>query len=161
MTGGRQYLPFPDNACGFFYYKGPKPGHPDISGSFRFRIISELGSDCFANGVDLTTPIGGTWEIHLHSVVHVEERSPLVAKLLEEGLVSPSAVETLRNLPPALLHAGGQILYKLDDPFVARVHGVDTLICMSQEGFEVGQIMPMFFDSRKIFKKHPYEGIRS
>ena len=158
-TKQRQYIPFPDNAVGFLYYKVPKPGYPDIAGSFRFRIVSGLGPDCFANGVDLNLPIGGVWEMHLYSAVQMEERSPLVTKLLEEGLVSPSVINNLYNLPPAMLRAGGQILYKLDDPFVARLDSVDTLICMSQESLEVGQIMPLFFDS--VLRKHPYEGILS
>lgn len=160
-TQQRQYIPFPDNTRGFLYYKGPKPGHPDIAGSLRFRVISGQSSNCFANGVDLSLPTGGIWEIHLYGVVRIERNAGLLLKLLEENLVSPSAIEKLRSLPPALLHGTGQILYKLEDPFVARLHSVESLIFMTRESIEMGQIMPMFFDPRRNIKTHPYEGMPS
>lgn len=160
-TQQRLYIPFPDNTRGFLYYKGPKPGHPDIAGSLRFRVITRPGSESFANGVDLSLPSGGVWEIHLYAVVRIERHAGLLLKLLEEGLVSPSVVTKLRNLPSTLLRSTGQILYKLEDPFVVRVHAVESLVCMTQENLGVGQIMPMFFDPRKVIKMHPYEGMPS
>ena len=160
-THRRQNVPFPDNTRGFLYYKGPKPGHPDIAGSLRFRVVSGSGSDCFANGVDLKLPTGGIWEMHLYTVVRTERHAGLLLKLLEEGLVSPLAIEKLKNLPYTLLRSTGQILYRLGDPFVARLHCVESLVCMTQESVEVGQIMPMFFDKRKDIAMHPYEGMSS
>ncbi|KAF8815720.1 hypothetical protein BYT27DRAFT_7079221 [Phlegmacium glaucopus] len=157
-THHRQFTPFPDDTRGFLYYKGPKPGHPDIAGSLRFRIISGSGPDCFSNGVDLRLPTGGVWEIHLYTIVRVERYVGLLLKLLEEGLVSDSAVKKLQKLPHTLLHGMQQILYKLEDPFVARLHGVESLVCMTQENVGVGQIMPLFFDARRSIKMHPYEG---
>lgn len=160
-TQQRLYIPFPDNTRGFLYYKSPKPGRPDIAGSLRFRVISRPGSDCFANGVDLNLPTGGVWEIHLYTLVRTERHAGLLLKLLDENLVSPSVVKKLQNLPYVLLRGTGQILYKLEDPFVAKLHGVESLVCMTQEGVEVGQIMPTFFDARRDIKMHPYEGMLS
>jgi len=160
-TQQRLYIPFPDNTRGFLYYKGPKPGYPDIAGSLRFRVVSGPNSNSFANGVDLKLPTGGIWQIHIYTVVRTERYATLLLKLLDEGLVSLSAVEKLRSLPPALLRGTGQILYKLEDPFVIRLHCVESLVCMTHESVEVGQIMPMFLDTRQNIKMHPYEGMSS
>lgn len=157
-TKHRLYIPFPDNTRGFLYYKSPKQGYPDIAGSLRFRVVSGPHSS-FANGVDLKLPTGGVWQIHIYTVVRAERHAGLLIKLLEEGLVSPSVVEKIRSLPPALLQSQGQILYKLEDPFVARLHCVESLVCMTQESVKTGPIMPIFIDARQHIKMHPYEGM--
>jgi hypothetical protein len=154
-------MPFPDNTCGFLYYKRPKPEHPDIAGSLRFRVVSGSNSDSFANGVDLRLPTGGIWQIHMYTVVRTERHAGFLPKLLEEGLVSPSAVDKIWRLPHALLRSSNQVLYNLEDPFVSRLHFVDSLVCMTQETIRAAQIMPIFLDTRRNMKIHPYEGMSS
>lgn len=159
ITLGRRYVPFPENTRGFLYYKGPEPGNPDFSGSLRFRVISERGPKSFEEGVDLKLPTGGVWQIHLYTALRTVRHSGLVMKLMEEGLVTSSVVEKLRAMPPILLQGTSQILYNLEDPFVARLHTVESLVFMSDEGAESGQIMPLFFDPRKLIGRHPYIGM--
>jgi hypothetical protein len=156
-TSGRRYLPFPDNTRGFLYYQCPRPGNPDFSGSLRFRVISEEGLNSFASGVDLKLPTGSTWQIHLYTALRTVRYTGFVSKLLEEGLITSSAVEKLRAMPSILLHATSQILYNLEDPFVAKLQSVESLVIMSAKGAESGQIMPLFSDPR--IAKHPYEGM--
>ena len=160
-TLGRRYLPFPNNTRGFLYYQSPKPGNPDFSGSLRFRVVSEQGPNSFAQGVDLKLPSGNPWQIHLYTAVTTLRHAGLVFKLLEDGLITSSVVEKIRALPPMVLQATSQFLYHLEDPFVARLHNVESLVFMSNEGAEAGAIMPLFFDPRKQVNKHPYEGMPS
>ena len=160
-TVDRRYIPFPKNTRGFLYYQDPIPGNPDFSGSLRFRVISELGPKSFENGVDLQLPTGGVWQIHLYTALKTLRHAGLIFKLLEEGLVTPSIVEKLRAMPPLLLRGTSQILYNLEDPFVAKLNSVMSLTFMSDDGAESGQIMPLFEDSRLAINKHPYEGMPS
>lgn len=160
-TVGRRYIPFPENTRGFLYFQKPRLGNPDFSGSLRFRVISEPGPNAFKDGVDLKLPAGGIWQIHLYTALRTVRHAGLVLKLLEEGLVTPRVVEKLRAMPPILLQGTSQILYHLEDPFVARLHAVESLVFMSDEGAESGQIMPLFFDPRKVIARHPYKGMPS
>ena len=160
-TEDRQYIPFPDNTRGFLYYNGPRLGDSDFSGSLRFRVISGSGPNSFEDGVDLRLPTGGIWQIHLYSAFRSSRHAVLAYKLLEEGLVTPSIAERLRVLPPILLRGTSQILYKLEDPFVARLHSLESLVFMSEYGALSGQLIPLFFDSRNFVHMHPYKGMPS
>lgn len=160
-TLGRRYLPFPDNTLGFLYYKAPEPGNPDYSGSLRFRVVSGTGSYSFADGVDLKLPTGGIWKVHLYTATRTLRLVGFVLKLVEEGLVTASVVEGLRALPYILLQNTSQILYQLEDPFVARLHRVESLVAMSKDNVQSGQIMPMFLDSRMAIERYPYKGMPS
>lgn len=160
-TSERRYIPFPDETLGFLYYKGPGPGYPDFSGSLRFRVISGSGSNSFEDGVDLRLPTGGIWQIHLYTALRTVRHTGFIDKLLEEGLVTPLVLDKLRAMPNILLRGTSQILYKLEDPFVAKLHFVESLVFMSEDGVESGQIMPMFFDPRQAIKGHPYKGMPS
>jgi hypothetical protein len=158
-TKDRRYIPFPDNTCGFLYYKGPSPGYPDLSGSLRFRVIS--GSNSFEDGVDLTLPTGRVWQIHLYSVLRAVRHAGFVTKLLEEKLITNSVVKKLRLLPPFLLQSSSQILYKLEDPFVSRLDMTERLFVMSEDGAGSGPITPLFRDSRPAIRRYPYKGMPS
>lgn len=161
VTENRRYIPFPKNTRGFLYYQRPKPGYPDFSGTLRFRVVSGPDSNSFEEGVDLKLPSGAIWEIHLSTIIRNVRHHGFITKLLEEGLVSTSTLEKLQALSPAILRSSSQILYKLDDPFVAKLHAVESLVIMSQNGAESGQIMPMFLDSRSAIHTHPYKGMLS
>lgn len=158
-TENRRYIPFPDKTRGFLYYHAPDPGNPDFSGSLRFRVISESGSNSFKNGVDLKLPSGAVWEVYLYAALQTVRHGALVIKLVEEGLVSPSVIEKLRKLPPVLLHASSQIIYNLDDPFIARLHSTESLVVMTQDYIGCGQLMPCFLDSRRSVYKYPFNGM--
>lgn len=160
-TVDRRYLPFPKDTLGFLYYQRPIPGNSDFSGSLRFRVIAKQGPNSFAQGIDLKLPSGNPWQIHIYTAVRTLRLAGLVFKLLEEGLITSSTVEKLRAMPSLLLQAGSQILYKLEDPFIARLHTIESLVFMSNEGAEAGVIMAMFMDTRKEVNKHPYEGMPS
>lgn len=160
-TLGRRYIPFPQNTRGFLYYQAPTPGYPDFSGSLRFRLIPESGPQSFEDGEDLKLPSGIVWQIYLYTALKTVRHAGLIFKLLEEGLVTPSVVEKLRLMPPILLRGASQILYKLEDPFIARLHCKESLVVMSEKGIDSGQIMPMFSDPRKVYNRHPYKGMPS
>jgi hypothetical protein len=159
-TFDRRYIPFPDNTRGSLYYKEPSPGNPEFSGSLRFRVISSP-SNSFKDGEDLKLPTGGLWQIHLYAALRTVRHAGLVFKLLDEGLVTSSVVDKLRSMPPVLLQNASQILYNLEDPFVAKIHTVKSLVCMSDRGIQSGQIMPLFLDPRKHINRHPYTGMSS
>jgi hypothetical protein len=158
-TEKRRYIPFPHNTYGFLYYKGPEPGYPDFSGSFRFRTISMSFASSFADGADLRLPSGGVWQILLYTAIRSGAHYELVTKLLEEGLVTDSTVEKARALPHIRLRHATQILYKLEDPFYAELHRVNRIAAISEDGAKCCQIMDMFHDRRRQLQKHPYTGM--
>ena len=160
-TENRRYLPFPPNTYGYLYYKGPKPGYPDFSGSLRFRVVPMSDPYSFAAGKDLRLPTGSVWQILLYSAVRSVKQAELVTKLLEEGLVTDSAVEKARGLPNIRLRSASRILYKLEDPFCAELQQVNRIVVMSEDDAQCGQMTNVFKDLRGYVNKHPYTGMPS
>ncbi|KAI9000457.1 hypothetical protein BD414DRAFT_471645 [Trametes punicea] len=80
-----QYLPFPTNTQGFFYFR--RDALP-IAGSVRFRVTWSDDLASFGRGVDLLTEHGVQWQIPLLAIAHSPRYELLRTTLERDGLVS-------------------------------------------------------------------------
>ncbi|KAI0696322.1 hypothetical protein C8T65DRAFT_37401 [Cerioporus squamosus] len=113
------FTPFRPGTAGFFYYTS-SPALPQ-AGEIRFRITGSPRPDSFALGRDLLTSNGLVWRLSLLTMIKgFDEYSPIVAKLLSEGLVTkPTRASCLRLMRDiSLLSNTERALHSFYQPFV-------------------------------------------
>ncbi|TFY59040.1 hypothetical protein EVG20_g7938 [Dentipellis fragilis] len=106
----REYLPFPPDTRGFFYYyptstprvSDDPDGRPEnrlrvLVGEVRFRLTRTNDPACFAEGQDLRHADGLPWSIRFERIATSPAASELQAILLRDNLISEEQLERERE----------------------------------------------------------------
>ena len=110
--------PFPPATSGFFYYRSPPPGAPDIAGDIRFRVTNTADPRSFAHGTDLTIH-GIPWLIPLVPSSIISRR--FLSSLRRELLLTDEQIRRIENCGAEHpLHRRTKPVYATGQPF--RLH---------------------------------------
>ena len=100
---------FPEGTRGFIYYRPPNPGTPSVAGNLRFRLTPGNNPASFIQGSDLRMPNGLPWGIPLLLIaVKYQSHNFIRQQLIDDGLVTPTLLETSKAMMTANKHAPGR-----------------------------------------------------
>ncbi|TFK45335.1 hypothetical protein OE88DRAFT_1222195 [Heliocybe sulcata] len=96
-SASRNYIPFPRDSQGFFYWHLDRDA-PPVSGQVRFRTTTSSDPATFPSGRDLQLPNSRTWHISLFDIARRSQYSGLRAYLLSEKLITKNVLNTALNI---------------------------------------------------------------
>ncbi|KAG2002594.1 hypothetical protein CC2G_004774 [Coprinopsis cinerea AmutBmut pab1-1] len=112
---GQQFIPFPSNARGFFYFH--RPDQSCITSGLRFRVVDKPDPALFSQGEDLMKPDGGVWVLPLTAIIKGRIYLPFRELIIRDELITPAEVAWVESLEVKDTRAGLITIASMTQPF--------------------------------------------
>ena len=151
---GSNYVPFPANTRGFFYYRH---GITDLAGGVRFRLCNSAAT--FESGRDLVRH-DRTWQPQLIDIASSPTLRRLIPLLLAEQLVDESVLVDAAQIHIMPMVAPEYRFYSFSQPFNVNVNAWNfRSLFVTRKGFHAYNIRGLYHDRRsRTTIEFPYSG---